>query len=140
MAPLALKSIISGGTMENEQIPVAKPVAVEQPVVPTPNQGQPASAGQAANTSSPKAITALILGILSVLCMGFVTGIPAIIIGSMELKEIKAGKSPASGENITKIGYILGIVGTVLSCLAMLAIAAVTALGVSASSQMGQPV
>ena len=126
--------------MDNEQIPMAKPVAEEQPATLTPNQNQPAAPGQGANTSGPKAITALILGILSVLCMGFMAGIPAIIIGQMELKDIKAGKSPASGENIAKIGYILGIVGTVLSCLAMLAMAAITAFGISMGGQMAQPI
>ena len=129
--------------MDNEQIPVAKPVSEEQPAKTIPNQGQPTTpntTGQTGNTSGPKAITALILGILSVLCMGFMTGIPAIIIGSMELKDIRAGKSPASGENIAKIGYILGIVGTVLSCLAMLAFAAITAMGISMGGQMAQPV
>lgn len=126
--------------MENEQIPMAKAVAEEQPAISTPNQGQPTTPVPDGNSSGPKAIAALILGILSVLCMGFMTGIPAIIIGSMELRDIKAGKSPASGKSIAKIGYILGIIGTILSCIATLAFAAITAFGVSVGSQMAQPI
>lgn len=100
--------------MNEENIPVAKPVETPKP---------PAA--------STRATAALILGILSLICAGFLTGIPAIILGSMEMKAIKAGLSPASGEGIAKVGYILGIVGTVLTCLAMLAFAALLALGIS---------
>lgn len=103
--------------MNQETVPVAKPV--ETPPGPTP----PAA--------STRALAALICGILSLVCMGFVTGIPAIILGSMELKAIKAGSSPTAGEGIAKVGYILGIVGTVLTCLAMLGFAALMALGIS---------
>ncbi|MFH0799228.1 MAG: DUF4190 domain-containing protein [Pseudomonadota bacterium] len=105
--------------MVDENIPVAKPVDV-------PVQTQPP-----APSASGRAIAALILGILSLLCMGFLSGIPAIILGSMELKAIKAGHAPQAGEGVARVGYILGIVGTVLTCLAILAFAALMALGMS---------
>lgn len=95
--------------MEQENIPTAMPVSA---------QPQPA-----AQPASSRATTVLILGILSLVCAGIFTGIPAIILGSMEQKAIKAGLSPKSGEGITKVGYILGIVSTVFSCLIFILIA-----------------
>ncbi len=106
--------------MENQDIPVA------QPVQPTP---QPS--GAPSQTGSTRAVVTLILGILSLVCGGFLTGIPAIIIGHMELKAIKNGEAPREGEGVTKVGYILGIVGTVLTCLAILAIFFLALLGIS---------
>lgn len=79
------------------------------PVIPP--QGQPPA------TTSTKAIAALVCGILSLMGCTFFTGIPAIIIGRMEMRNVDQGLSPASNRNLAKIGYILGIVGTVLSCL-----------------------
>ncbi len=121
--------------MDNKEIPVAKPVVEESKATPCCSNSE-----ENIDPSGTKAVISLILGVLSVLCMGFMTGIPAIIVGQMELKDIRANKSPASGESIAKIGYILGIVGTVLSCLAMLAFSAMIALGISMGGQMTQPV
>lgn len=103
--------------MSDENIPVATPV--DEPARPPAEQ------------ASGRAIAALILGILSLVCMGFVTGIPAIILGRMELNAIKEGKAVCAGEGVAKVGYILGIVGTVLTCLAMFAFVALLALGIS---------
>jgi len=68
-------------------------------------------------TTSPKAIAALVCGILSLMGCSFFTGIPAIIIGKMEMRSIDQGLSPESNRNLAKIGFILGIVGTAVSCL-----------------------
>ena len=80
---------------------------------------------------SGRAVATLVFGILSITCAGFVTGIPAIILGTMELKAIKAGDAPAVGESNAKTGLVLGIVGTLLSVLAVLAFIAIIALGIS---------
>lgn len=101
--------------MDEQQIPVAKPVE-NQPVTEQPG-GVCASPK---DTASSRAMAALILGILSIVCMGFLTGIPAIIIGKMELNDIKIGKANKAGEGIAKIGFILGIVGTAFTCLVMI--------------------
>lgn len=106
--------------MEEQNIPVAQPVQPES----TPSS-------QPTQTGSTRALVALILGILSLVCGGFLTGIPAIIIGNMELKAIKKGEAPKEGEGIAKVGYILGIVGTVLTCLAMMAMLLLMLLGIS---------
>jgi len=117
--------------MNQEEIPTAVPA--QEPGGPA----QPTAPG-----ASRRALASLILGILSLICMGFVAGIPAIILGSMEMKAIRAGSAPAAGESVAKVGWILGIVGTVLTCLAMLALAALMALGISlgAFSEMSQSV
>lgn len=63
----------------------------------------------------PKGQTILILGILSLVCCGFFTGIPAIIMGNQALAEIAAGQYAETGT--VKLGRLLGIIGTALSAL-----------------------
>ncbi len=115
--------------MDEQNIPMAKPVENYQGTQQSP-QGP-------ANQAGSKAMIALILGILSLVCMGFLTGIPAIIIGKMELKDIKEGKSPKEGEGIAKVGFILGIVGTVLTCLVALLTLSLFFFGISAGIMEG---
>ncbi len=59
--------------------------------------------------------TILVLGILSLVCCGFITGIPAWIMGSSDLKAMAAGEMDPSGEGQTKAGKICGIIGVVLT-------------------------
>ena len=106
--------------MEEQNIPVAKPV---EPTAPT--------GGQSSQTGSTRAVVTLILGILSLVCAGFLTGIPAIIIGHMELKAIKQGEAPKEGEGVAKVGFILGIVGTALTCLATVGFLLLMLLGIT---------
>jgi hypothetical protein len=96
--------------MDEQNIPVATPVNTN-----TSGQG-----GGQAEGASTRAILALIFGILSLLCAGFLSGIPAIILGKMEMNAIKAGLAPKAGEGTAKVGFILGIIGTALSCLVTL--------------------
>jgi len=103
---------------EEQNIPVAQPVEPSQPTQPS-------------STGSTRAVATLILGILSLVCGGFVTGIPAIILGNMELKAIKNGEAPKEGEGVAKVGYILGIVGTILTCLVMIGMFLLMMLGIS---------
>jgi magnesium-transporting ATPase (P-type) len=94
--------------MENqtaENVPVAEPVGAHEH---KSGHHEP---------SSGRAIATLVLGILSIMCAGFLTGVPAIIIGNMEMKDIRAGKSGRQNEGITKVGFILGIIGTALTCI-----------------------
>lgn len=75
---------------------------------------------------SSRAVTALILGLLPALTLCTPLGIPAVIIGHMELNAINEGTAPASGKNLALGGVILGwisIVGTVLLGLFFVAIA-----------------
>lgn len=78
----------------------------------------------------------LVLGILSVVMLGFVTGIPAWVMGHGDLKKIKAGVIAAAEEGLTKAGMILGIIGTAISglVLAVVLIGIFLAVGLSVFS------
>lgn len=76
--------------------------------------------GQHYRGASGRAITAFVLGILSIICMGFFAGIPAIILGVGEVRAVKSGNAPEAGEGLAKAGYILGIIGTSITLLAFL--------------------
>jgi uncharacterized membrane protein YjgN (DUF898 family) len=76
------------------------------------NPGQPQS-------SSNQAITALVLGILGIICCGLLAPI-AWYLGNQELMAIREGRSPAAGEGLAKAAKILGIIGTVLLVLSLL--------------------
>ena len=70
---------------------------------------------------STNSIVALVLGIVSFLGLGILTGIPAWIIGKKELTAIDRGSASASGRTMATIGMWLGIVATVLTILGLLA-------------------
>ncbi|MCF6269497.1 MAG: zinc ribbon domain-containing protein [Melioribacteraceae bacterium] len=57
----------------------------------------------------------LILGILSIILLGFITGIPAWVMGNNDLKLIEKGLIPKFEKGATKTGMILGIIGTIVS-------------------------
>lgn len=63
----------------------------------------------------PQGTIILILGILSIVCCGIFTGIPAIIMGKKALDESKTANYRNAG--MIKAGWICGIIGTVLSVL-----------------------
>ncbi|MGB9773539.1 MAG: DUF4190 domain-containing protein [Bacteroidota bacterium] len=72
-----------------------------------------------AQPASGRAVAALVLGIVSLVFVGFVAGIPAMILGKIEKDEIAAGRSPISGESLARIGFWLGFAGTVWSGLVL---------------------
>lgn len=86
----------------------------EKAAVP-PSPPPPAPAAKA----SGKAIAALVLGILGIVCCS-VLGPVAWIIGSQEKKAIAEGRSSEAGQTLATIGWILGIIGTVILILAIL--------------------
>lgn len=69
-------------------------------------------------SASTQAITALVLGILGVICCNLLAPV-AWYVGNQELKAIREGRSPMAGEILAKIGMILGIIGTVLMVLGL---------------------
>lgn len=73
----------------------------------------------AAAKASGKATTVLILGILGIVCCGLLAPV-AWFMGTKELEEIAAGRSPAAGEGLAKAGKIMGIIGTVLLVLGVI--------------------
>lgn len=86
-----------------------------QPPPPTPAYGQPTAPGSA--PTNQKAIWALVLGIVGLLCCGIFTAIPALIVGIMANKEIGASGGYQAGRGMAIAGIVLGIVGIILSLL-----------------------
>lgn len=82
-------------------------------------------------SAGAKSIIALILGILSIFMLGFIAGIPAMILAKHEEDEIRRGRSPVAGEMLAKLGFWLGLIGTVLSGLTVLLIIFFLILGLS---------
>jgi hypothetical protein len=67
-------------------------------------------------TSSSRGTTALVLGIIGVVCCQICAPF-AWYIGNQEVNAIKAGTAPIAGEGAAKAGMILGVIGTVLLAL-----------------------
>lgn len=61
------------------------------------------------------AVAALVLGILTFVCLGPIAGILAIIFGFLGLK--KAKEMGGTGKGMATAGIILGVVGTILSII-----------------------
>ena len=59
----------------------------------------------------------LVLGILSLIMFGFITGIPAWVMGHTDLRRMREGKMESADEGLTRAGMILGIIGTLISGL-----------------------
>lgn len=92
-----------------------------------PGYGAPGY-GQVPPTSS-KATTSLVLGIVSLVACGLLTGIPAIIIGRQAKAEIQASNGRLGGEGNATAGLVLGIIGTAWSALMVLFVLGVFVLG-----------
>lgn len=75
---------------------------------PPPPPAPPARA-----SASNQAITALVLGILGLICCSLVAPV-AWYLGQSEGRAIREGRAPAAGEGLATAGKILGIVGTIL--------------------------
>jgi hypothetical protein len=70
--------------------------------------------GAAPQKTDGLAITSLVLGILSMICCGIVTGIPAVICGHIAIGRMK--KDPnLQGKGLAMAGLIIGYLGIVVS-------------------------
>jgi hypothetical protein len=63
--------------------------------------------------NSSLAIWSLVLGILSPFCCGFISAIPAIILGHIGRSEIRKSNGRLTGSGMALAGLILGYVGIV---------------------------
>ncbi len=83
---------------------------------PGANVGGPVVGGTSHTTSgtSQKGVAALVLAIIALLCCGPITGVPAAILGWMELDAIKNGRSPQDGKWMGMAGLWGGIAASVL--------------------------
>jgi hypothetical protein len=63
----------------------------------------------------PKAVPALVLGILSLVCCGLFTGIPAIVMGRRAAADIRYHPQSYSGLGLARAGFWTGLIGTAWS-------------------------
>jgi hypothetical protein len=85
------------------------------PPPPPPGGGyQPGGAGYAAPRTDGLAIASLIVGILSLLCCGFLLGPAAAIMGFISRNRITASGGAVGGGGLAMAGLILGVVGFLL--------------------------
>jgi hypothetical protein len=82
---------------------------MSEPVPPPP----------AAPSTSSRATTALVLGILGFVCCQLCAPF-AWYYGNLEVKAIKAGTSPTTNQGFAMAGMILGIIGSIFLVFALL--------------------
>jgi hypothetical protein len=85
------------------------------------------------NTTSKRqgmAITSLVLGILSMVCFGFLTGIPAIILGHIAHRRTRKAPEQYAGSGLAIAGFVMGYASLLTTLIVvMLAAKLLPALG-----------
>jgi hypothetical protein len=66
---------------------------------------------------SANGVLILVLGVLSFVGFGCLTGIPAWIMGRNAMKEIDSGMADPSERTLVQVGMILGMVATIIAIL-----------------------
>jgi len=87
---------------------------------PPPPPDAPGGYGYAQPKTNQKAIWSLVLGILGLVCCGFLTGIPALILGNSAKKEIAASGGAETGMGMAQAGFVLGIIAIALGVLTLI--------------------
>jgi Domain of unknown function (DUF4190) len=109
----------------------------QQPYPQQPYPQQP-SGGFVAAPNHKDAVTSLVLGILSLVLCGFVTGIPAMILGRRAKREIQASGGALGGEGLATAGFVTGLVSTVIAGAAFVLVVGVFIFGGAVSSTFEQ--
>ena len=78
-----------------------------------------------------RGVLVLVLGILGLVGCGILTGIPAWVIGSGDLKAMDAGTMDPSGRSLTNAGKICGMIATIIAIVAVVLVGLLIALGVA---------
>lgn len=82
-------------------------------------------------------VLVLVLGILSVVGFGCLTGLPAWLLGNNALEQIRMGRADPSEEGMIQAGRVLGIITTVLTVIGLgiwiLIMAGLLAVGAASS-------
>lgn len=103
----------------------APPPAYGAPPPAPPPPGYPyAGGGYAVPAGNQKALWSMIIGILSLVCCGLVTGIIAIVLSQQAKREIAASGGMQTGAGQAQAGFVLGIIGVALTVLGIVLVAA----------------
>lgn len=78
--------------------------------------------------TAPLAIWSLVLGVLSLFCLGVVTGIPAVICGHIARSNVRKSQGTLLGSGMALAGLILGYFGTVVITIGILIAIAIPGL------------
>jgi hypothetical protein len=87
---------------------------------PPPGYGGQGYGGYARPKASGKAITSLVLGIVSIVpccAVGVIFGVISIILGNAANREIAASNGTQSGAGLARAGVITGVIGVVVCVL-----------------------
>lgn len=76
---------------------------------------------------SANGVVILVLGILSLVGFGCLTGLPAWIMGNSALKEIDSGQADPSERGLVQAGRIIGMIMTILTILVVIFIVLMSA-------------
>jgi hypothetical protein len=87
------------------------------PPPPPPEYGYGYGGGYVAPRSSQKAVWALVLGILGLICCGYLAGIPALILGLSAKKDIAVSGGALTGRGMAQAGIVLGIIAIVVGVI-----------------------
>jgi hypothetical protein len=75
----------------------------------------------------------LVLGILSIVCLGFLAGIPGIIVSASARRSIRDSQGRLGGAGMATAGFVLSIIGTALSVIGIIVVV-IAAVSSSSSS------
>ncbi len=84
-----------------------------------PSYGQPLAGAQ----TDGKATTSLVLGILSVTCLGILAGIPAIILGHISRSNIRDSRGQLKGDGLALAGLVMGYISVAIIPLVLIIVA-----------------
>ncbi len=76
----------------------------------------------------------LVLGILSLVCLGPLAGVPGIIVSVSARRSIREAQGRLGGAGMATAGLILSIIGTAFAVIGILVIIIVAAAGTSSTS------
>jgi hypothetical protein len=77
--------------------------------------------------SSGKATAALVLGLLSIFCFSFLSGLPAILLGALGLRDIGRSRGRLGGKGLAITGIVTGLIGSI--CVPFLLVPAFLKVG-----------
>ena len=108
-----------GEAVQPADAPRAAPPAPDyrrdRPLGPPPGRGWGDRERFLPPTTSGKAITSLVLGLLSVFVCSVLTGIPAIIFGILGLRDVRRGEGRVAGTGLAITGLVTGVLSLFLT-------------------------
>jgi hypothetical protein len=101
----------------------------QPPYPPQPPYGQQPYGGYPPPQNHPSATTSLVLGIISLVACGLLTGIPAMLMGRSALRDIRSQPGRYGGEGVARAGFWTGLVGTAWSAVVTVLVLGVFSFG-----------